>query len=1011
MATEIITLTDGSKFRVPAGLSDDEALNMVAKAAPEKLIEYGIGYDLEKEYDIRSGVASAAARWGNALAAGDPREVKAEMDNIFGAGNWGLSEIGNQPYVTPEGLRRIGEEPTSNRKVLLDGTDTELYDLVDAAPELIVGTAAVAAELIPIPGTSVIGGTAARGALSALTGRGLVARSIRAGAGDAAANVGLEGVQQLRGTNREGIGEILQEAGTEGLVVGLGSIALGAPFAAVGPVANRIRSAARELPSSQQGISPVQVEDIKNAYRRASEAVGDEDAFLGTIKTLVGDEGNVLGVLAAKLEGAGAKQSGDKYYQEMIGFLNKYKAIVLESKLNGDTLPMEVSRLKQALSEKELALGKKLIDDIGNFKNTPVGQLSEAGKTIKGMRDFARDRLEVQYKAGQRAFSGPEYYGSPILSGEAVTLKNNTTASFLNKLVSSSTMEMSADDILDMMPTQLRSRLGSRVSVNNNGRFVPKKSKGTGSDISVKDFMGASKTFRGQAQKVANYSDKASLVDVAKNMVDTAATVPGISRDFKTKLTEVNKAYSSFIQPYRGSKTTKGLWKSLIEKPTNEADNFLKSVSTGKYGAEVQTIFDDLEAAFGPNAVGGTLGLNTKDEILGSIGTNYIRESKIDITQAFEQGLDEARKEAKRIYKELGTIETTLMKAFDKNTKKAVKSLFGTDTFDEYRSLLKRIENGTPEQALKSNETLKTMLSFREAEKFVDDASKVATNLKNANLDQVAEQVRMLRNLDPRSAEFYQDLMFHENWTSLIAAGSKATGPEKNAAIKAWADDWIAGRSSTNGVENMQEIFGKEMFSGMDDLALAVRGAVNIDPVAGALSVAEVPMTLSRKVIQLLTTGAAKGITKPLSFMLFTRSLAPGSESWKKMVKELSQPGVSTEDVLKNSTSRATEIAKKTQGIADKILTGRNGLLAASVSSYMEEANQTYPTQEEVPPVLPKKIDEQQAVEVSPTPTQQNQDIANSLSKSIMDLISSAQSVQGVGTGALEEGAAIAGNR
>ena len=282
MATEIITLTDGSKFRVPAGLSDDEALNMVAKAAPEKMIEYGIGYDIEKEYDIRSGVASAAARWGNALAAGDPREVKAEMDNIFGAGNWGLSEIGNQPYVTPEGLRRIGDEPTSNRKVLLNGTDTELYDLVDAGPELIVGTAAVAAELLPIPGTSVIGGTAARGALSALTGRGLVARSLRAGAGDAAANVGLEGVQQLRGTNREGIGEILQEAGTEGLLVGLGSIALGAPFAAVGPVANRIRSAARELPSSQQGISPVQVEDIKNAYRRASEAVGDEDAFLPT---------------------------------------------------------------------------------------------------------------------------------------------------------------------------------------------------------------------------------------------------------------------------------------------------------------------------------------------------------------------------------------------------------------------------------------------------------------------------------------------------------------------------------------------------------------------------------------------------------------------------------------------------------------------------------------------------------------------------------------------------------
>jgi hypothetical protein len=306
---------------------------------------------------------------------------------------------------------------------------------------------------------------------------------------------------------------------------------------------------------------------------------------------------------------------------------------------------------------------------------------------------------------------------------------------------------------------------------------------------------------------------------------------------------------------------------------------------------------------------------------------------------------------------------------------------------------------------------LKTMLSFKEAEKFVDDASKVATNLKGSNLDQVVEQVKLLRNLDPNSARFYQDLMFHENWTSLIAAGAKATGPEKNAAFKAWADDWIAGRSSTNGIENMKEIFGKDMFSGMDDLALSVRGAVNIDPVAGALSVAEGPMTLTRKIIQLLTTGTAKGITKPVSFMMFTRSLAPGGDSWKTLVKQMSDPGVSTEDVLKQSTSKAMGVAKKTQGVVDKILTGRNGLLAASIGSYMEEADQSYPTEGEVPPVLPKKIEEQPVAEATTAPVQQNQDIANSLSKSIMDLISSAQSVQGTGTSGLEEGRAIAGNR
>ena len=74
----------------------------------------------------------------------------------------------------------------------------------------------MAAELLPVPGTGIAGATAARGLLSAISGRGLVARSARAGFGDAVANVGLEGVQKLRGTQRESLGEVLQDAGTEG---------------------------------------------------------------------------------------------------------------------------------------------------------------------------------------------------------------------------------------------------------------------------------------------------------------------------------------------------------------------------------------------------------------------------------------------------------------------------------------------------------------------------------------------------------------------------------------------------------------------------------------------------------------------------------------------------------------------------------------------------------------------------------------------------------------------------
>ena len=46
--TENITLFDGSRVRIPAGLSDGEVTNLLARSFPDKMIEQGIGYDIER---------------------------------------------------------------------------------------------------------------------------------------------------------------------------------------------------------------------------------------------------------------------------------------------------------------------------------------------------------------------------------------------------------------------------------------------------------------------------------------------------------------------------------------------------------------------------------------------------------------------------------------------------------------------------------------------------------------------------------------------------------------------------------------------------------------------------------------------------------------------------------------------------------------------------------------------------------------------------------------------------
>tara|TARA_R110000823_G_scaffold144409_1_gene274568 strand:+ start:73 stop:510 length:438 start_codon:yes stop_codon:yes gene_type:complete len=145
--------------------------------------------------------------------------------------------------------------------------------------------------------------------------------------------------------------------------------------------------------------------------------------------------------------------------------------------------------------------------------------------------------------------------------------------------------------------------------------------------------------------------------------------------------------------------------------------------------------------------------------------------------------------------------------------------------------------------------------------------------------------------------------------------------------------------------------------------------------------------------------------------MYTMRGFGPGQPAWKRVQAAIAK-GNSQEEINKMMAPYVGASVKKARKAAGATLSGRTGLLAASVSAYMNEADTTLPP--EGTPIVPKVVrqsDEEVQQQMSSAPVQQNQDIANSLSKSIMDLISSAQSVQGTGTSGLEEGKAIAGNR
>ncbi len=184
----------------------------------------------------------------------------------------------------------------------------------------------------------------------------------------------MEGIQELQGYNRESAVEVLKDAGTEGALIGAATFVLGAPFAAYGSVANRVKSAAKEVDPGVVPVKNTTVQKMIDAEQRVSPRVGKEDAMLLSVRTLVNEDGAIVGNLLSKMEGIGAKQAGDQFAARAANIVNKYRNTYLASIRAGDDEIVTLEKLKASLSKGEQDMLKKTVSSIKQFDETPLGQ-------------------------------------------------------------------------------------------------------------------------------------------------------------------------------------------------------------------------------------------------------------------------------------------------------------------------------------------------------------------------------------------------------------------------------------------------------------------------------------------------------------------------------------------------------------------------------------------------------------------------------------------------------------
>ena len=1040
------TLYDGTQVELPDDMTDGQALNVIAKAFPAKAARVGVSPDIEREYDLTSGVKNASARFSQALAQGNTKEIKAAADADYGAGNWEITPWG-QLAVKPQGLRNIGIEPKDDRTVVVDEIGASTYDLVDLAPEIAIGTASVVGEVLGpqifIPGSGVAAGAAARGLLGAFGTRRLAAQAAGAGAGDIAGNYGVEAVQALRGEQYETPAEIWSRAGSQGAIVAGLTFGLGLPLNALGSATNKVADISRARlaeGNSNNGVS-VTAQDAIDARERLTQTLKDagySDADIEdivpvlTIKHMLGDQGTFTGKFATVLEGIGSKQLGDKIPAQAVEFLGKIDNIVRAGEAAGRSQIEIADLVKESLTKTEIAQAKKGLEGIVKLQDQ-LGPKMSAAKDVTQITDLIENALKRQMAYGIDQFKSSKLYGTPEapnpklnlenLSGVAV--KNQDVAEFLNNTAKELGKE-NAQEVIDFfagVDQTFAAKLAGAVEVKNN--IAVAKSKGAALKDIPDEALGPN--FRESAKAVLDDGAE-SLVEINANDLyqinrklsakgaskvssaqerrngflasdEVLKTMDKYSSGFSAELKRVNDEYKKFITPFKQS--MRNITATTAQTPKQYVDDLV----SGRKPRLFSDIIEQLDKALGGTKAIGGRGENiaSVDELLGEVSSQYMRfiKDQFDLNAAAALDVPTLRQNASDALKAIRTLEKA------DNTprfKKTINRLFDTPGMRDYKKALKELADGKPEGAAK----LGQVLSYKDAANFVDNVSNVASNLSSSDLASAAAQFRNLKAVDPRAGEFYNELFYAEVYSKVLKFGGLQAA-QRNASIKNWADDIVSANNASP--DALKELLGPKYYKPMIDMGNTIQGALNIDPSAGAINAAGLPIAPIRGAIN----GNLLATLKPLTLMYTLRGFGPGQPGWKRVQAAVAS-GKSQEDINKLMAPYVGTTVKNARKAAGAALNGRTGLLAASVSAYMNEAETTLP--EEGTPVVPRVVrqsDEEIQRQQQQQTVSEYQDAT--LGKAMADVIRAIQgtSQQAINIpdaqAALSEGSRIAGSR
>jgi hypothetical protein len=181
--------------------------------------------------------------------------------------------------------------------------------------------------------------------------------------------------------------------------------------------------------------------------------------------------------------------------------------------------------------------------------------------------------------------------------------------------------------------------------------------------------------------------------------------------------------------------------------------------------------------------------------------------------------------------------------------------------------------------------------------------------------------------------------------------------------------------------EALEELLGNN-YKPIMQMGNIIQGAFNIDPTAGAISAAGLPIGAIRGVLN----GSIVGAMKPLSLMYTMKSFGPGQAGWQK-ISSLVKKGVpqdKIDDTMRPYMKKTMDAAKKANTLK---MAGQNGMLASSVSAYMDEADENLPQENE--PIVRKEEVNLQQEEQAAAP---DQAVAQQeLGQNMMALLQSAQ--------------------